>query len=76
VKRAIEAMGGRILEEQPGYLHAIFVSRLFRFVDDLELRLDEGAGVIQVRSASRVGHSDFGVNRKRVERLRERFRSG
>ena len=75
VKGAIEAMGGRIVEERPGYLHAIFTSRFFRFVDDIELRLEEDEGVVQVRSASRVGHSDFGVNRKRVERLRAGFRS-
>jgi len=49
--------------------------RFFRFVDDIELRLEEDEGVVQVRSASRVGRSDFGVNRKRVERLRAGFRS-
>ena len=46
---------------------------MFRFVDDLECRLDAENRVIHVRSASRVGYSDLGVNRKRVERLRARF---
>jgi uncharacterized protein (DUF1499 family) len=53
------------------YLHAECTSAMFRYVDDLELHLRPGDGVIAVRSASRLGHSDFGVNRRRVERLRE-----
>lgn len=53
------------------YLHAECRSALFRFVDDLEVFIDEAEGVIHFRSASRVGHSDFGVNRKRVERLKK-----
>jgi uncharacterized protein (DUF1499 family) len=44
-------------------------------VDDLELELRKGKGTVAVRSASRVGHSDFGVNRRRVENLREVLRS-
>ena len=52
-----------------GYLHAEFTSRLFRFVDDLELHYEPGAFACQVRSASRTGHSDLGVNRKRVAEL-------
>jgi len=51
-------------------LHAVAVSALFRFQDDVELRLEPLAGRIDVRSASRLGHSDLGVNRRRVERLR------
>jgi uncharacterized protein (DUF1499 family) len=45
-------------------------SRVFRFVDDVELRVDDAAGEVDVRSASRVGKSDLGVNRDRVEALR------
>jgi uncharacterized protein (DUF1499 family) len=63
----------RIVEERPGRLHAEVRTRLFRFVDDLHLQLDEPAGVIHVRSASRLGRSDFGVNRRRVEALRAAF---
>lgn len=55
------------------YLHAEFRSAVFRFVDDVEFLADEPAGVIQLRSASRVGSSDLGVNRKRVETIRARW---
>jgi uncharacterized protein (DUF1499 family) len=54
-------------------LHAEFRSAVFRFVDDVEFFADESAGVIQVRSASRVGSSDLGVNRKRIETIRARW---
>lgn len=54
-----------------GYLHAVCASRLFGFRDDLELRIDEDEELVHVRSASRVGRSDLGANRARVERLRE-----
>jgi uncharacterized protein (DUF1499 family) len=57
------------------YLRAECRSAVFRFVDDLELELRKGEGVVAVRSASRVGYSDFGVNRRRVENLREVLRS-
>ena len=68
-KRAVERMGGTVIEETDTYVAATFQSRFFRFIDDVELR-DAGGGVVHVRSSSRVGHSDMGVNRKRVERLR------
>jgi uncharacterized protein (DUF1499 family) len=55
------------------YLHVEFKSAVFRFVDDVEFLLDEPAGVIQVRSASRVGSSDLGVNRRRIEAIRARW---
>jgi len=55
------------------YLHAEFRSAVFRFVDDVEFLVDESAGVIQIRSASRVGTSDLGVNRKRIEAIRARW---
>lgn len=62
-----------VREEAPAYIRAEFRSRIFRFVDDVEFLFAESPGRIHVRSASRVGYSDMGVNRKRVERLRERF---
>ncbi|HEY9596037.1 MAG TPA: DUF1499 domain-containing protein, partial [Cyanophyceae cyanobacterium] len=43
------------------------------FVDDVEFFLDDNANVIQVRSASRLGESDLGVNRKRIETIRAEF---
>ena len=72
----IESMGGRVTVLGQSYLAAQFSSSLFGFVDDLELRLEQEAGLIQVRSASRVGYSDFGANRKRVSRLRELLEAG
>jgi uncharacterized protein (DUF1499 family) len=71
----IEAMPrARVVESAEGYLRAEFRSLLFGFVDDLELAADPAAGVVHVRSASRVGASDLGVNRRRVERIRSRYR--
>lgn len=70
---AVQAAGGEVVRQDPGYLHATFTTTLFRFKDDLELRMDEGRGVIHVRSASRVGYSDFGQNRRRARRLRRLF---
>lgn len=61
----------RIVTRQDRYLHATFTSRIFRWVDDVELLVDEDAGVVHFRSASRVGHSDLGVNRKRMETIRD-----
>lgn len=57
------------------YLHAEFRSAIFRFVDDAEFHLRPDDGIIAVRSASRVGYSDMGVNRKRVERIRDALRT-
>ena len=64
----------KIVVEDGDYLHATFTSLVFRFVDDVEFRIDREAGVIHVRSASRVGYGDMGVNRRRVESIRERLR--
>ncbi len=63
-----------IVLQTTDYLHVEFTSLIFRFVDDVEFRLDAEAGVIQVRSASRIGYSDLGANRKRVEALRAALR--
>jgi uncharacterized protein (DUF1499 family) len=60
-----------IVEERPGYLHAESHSRIFGFVDDLELLASKAGDRVDVRSASRVGYGDWGVNRARVESLRE-----
>jgi uncharacterized protein (DUF1499 family) len=63
----------RIVTQRDDYLHAEFTTPLLRFVDDVEFLADPAAGVIHVRSASRVGYSDLGVNRRRVRRIREAF---
>lgn len=63
----------RIVQEEPDYLKAECRSRIFRFVDDVELLFDDGAKKIHFRSASRLGRKDFGVNRNRMETLRAAF---
>jgi uncharacterized protein (DUF1499 family) len=74
LREAIRAMPRtRIVVEEPGYLHAEASTWGFGFIDDLEARLDEEAGVIHLRSASRLGHSDLGVNAKRVKDVRLRY---
>ncbi len=73
LKEAVQEMGGEIQEEHNGYLWATFTSRIFRFVDDVEFRMDAADRLIHVRSGSRVGYSDLGVNRRRVEKLRALF---
>ena len=62
-----------IIAREPEYLRAVCRSPILRFADDLEFLLDRAAGVIHVRSASRIGHSDLGVNRDRVAVLREAY---
>jgi uncharacterized protein (DUF1499 family) len=59
-----------ITEASDDTVHAEATSLIFRFVDDVDAILDKDTGLIHIRSASRVGYSDFGVNRRRVERLR------
>jgi uncharacterized protein (DUF1499 family) len=63
----------RIVADEGVYLRIECTSRIMRFVDDLEFLADPTAGVLHVRSASRVGRSDLGVNRHRVEMIRRLF---
>ena len=63
----------RMVRVEEGYIHAEFVSSIFRFVDDVEFYFDSSRKLIQVRSASRTGYSDLGVNRRRIEAIREQF---
>ena len=65
----------RPTDEAPGFLHVEFRSRLFGFVDDVEFLLDAPNHRIDVRSASRVGWSDGGANRRRFEAIARRFRT-
>ena len=65
----IEELGGEVVVANKEYMAATFSSSLFGFVDDVEFRLEPSQKRIQIRSASRVGHSDLGVNRKRVETM-------
>ncbi|MCL1463219.1 DUF1499 domain-containing protein [Argonema galeatum] len=63
----------KIISATSNYLYAEFATKLMGFVDDVEFYLDEAAKVIHVRSASRLGQSDLGVNRKRIETIRAKF---
>ncbi len=67
--------GTEVISKTEAYLHAESTSSLMRYVDDLELHLPAGSNMVAVRSASRVGHSDMGVNRERVEALRGALRA-
>lgn len=73
LKSIVQDMGGTIKAESDPYLAATFTSTLFRFVDDFEIRIDPVQKVIHLRSASRVGHSDRGVNKMRIELLKQRY---
>jgi len=68
---ALTLPGAKTAEKKPHYLRVECTSRVFRFVDDLELRIQDGQ--LLVRSESRVGYSDFGVNRKRSDALRQKL---
>lgn len=63
----------KVIRLEEDYMHLECSSRLFRFVDDVEFWFDDADKVIHCRSASRKGYSDLGVNRKRVELIREQF---
>lgn len=76
-KAALEALlpavlgleGVTLVETGGDYLHATVTSRIFGFVDDLELHADRERGVVEARSLSRLGDSDLGVNARRLETL-------
>jgi len=73
LKKIITSLEGMtLITENDNYLHIECKSAVMGFVDDLEFYFSKEK-VIQVRSASRLGYSDFGVNRKRVEKLRKLF---
>ena len=68
--------GARIVRFEGDYLRAEFTTPLMQFTDDAEFWLDREAGVVQVRSASRLGRSDLGANRRRIEAIRAGLKSG
>jgi uncharacterized protein (DUF1499 family) len=74
LRGVIERMpGANVVEQRDDYLYARFETKLLRFVDDAEFWYDPTAQAIQVRSASRLGRKDFGVNRARIEAIREKL---
>jgi uncharacterized protein (DUF1499 family) len=71
LRRAVQSMArATVITAEGNYVYAEYRTPLMRYVDDVELYYDERAGLVHVRSASRLGRRDFGVNRKRVEELR------
>ena len=76
IARIVEDMeGAKIVAREPGYLYVQFTTRLMKYVDDAEFWFDPVARVIHVRSASRLGSSDLGVNRKRIEFIRQQLQN-
>ena len=67
-------MGGSIEDESKDYFASTFSSGIFGFVDDFEIRIDPVKKIIHIRSASRVGHGDMGVNKKRIELLKQLYK--
>lgn len=65
---------GSVRHRERGWLHAEFRSRVLGYVDDVDVEVDEAAGVLRFRSASRFGRWDLGVNRRRMKRLARAFR--
>jgi len=70
VKVVAAQKGAKIIEQTPSYVYAEFTSPLMGYVDDVEFALDAEHGLVQLRSASRLGYSDLGANRKRIEAIR------
>ncbi|MGC1453587.1 MAG: DUF1499 domain-containing protein [Nitrospirota bacterium] len=76
IKKIILSMKrARIITDTGTYIHAEFASAIFGFVDDVEFWFDESTKLIHVRSAARLGYSDLGVNRKRVEYIRAQWKA-
>jgi len=74
ILQVIKASGGEISAANEEYIAATFSVSLFGFIDDVECRLDTSKNRIHIRSASRVGHSDLGVNKKRAETMTRLFK--
>ena len=75
LQKVIEGMERTtIVESTDNYLYAEFQTKLMGFVDDVEFYLDKQENVVHVRSASRLGKSDLGLNRKRIEEIRAKLK--
>jgi uncharacterized protein (DUF1499 family) len=74
IRELIQSMPGALItHDEPGYIHAEFSSKFFKFVDDVEFVLDGETQRIDYRSASRIGYYDFGANRRRLDTIRNRL---
>jgi uncharacterized protein (DUF1499 family) len=77
IRSVVEAMpGAKVVQSENDYLYVQFTTRWMKFVDDAEFWFDPASGVVHVRSASRVGRKDFGVNRARIESIRRAMDAG
>jgi uncharacterized protein (DUF1499 family) len=77
IKAIVQGMDGvRVVKSDRDYLYAQFTTKLMKFVDDVEFWFDPAKNVIDVRSASRLGQRDMGVNRKRIEAVRAALAAG
>ncbi len=63
----------KILKQETNYIHIMAISKIFGFIDDVEFHLVPEKGLIEIRSQSRVGYSDMGANRKRLEKIRKQL---
>ena len=71
IRTVVQSMPGAVVVSSgDDYLYAQFTTRLMKYTDDVEFWFDAATGVVQVRSASRIGEGDLGTNRKRIEALR------
>jgi uncharacterized protein (DUF1499 family) len=73
LKNVVKDMGGTIRTESDNYFAATFTSAIFGFMDDFEVRIDSTQKMIHIRSASRIGYGDAGVNRRRTELLKNLY---
>ncbi|RLA63173.1 MAG: DUF1499 domain-containing protein [Epsilonproteobacteria bacterium] len=70
--KIIAKMGGKVITQKKYYIHATFTSSIFRFIDDLEVYTGD-QDIVQIKSSSRMGHSDLGVNKKRLSDFTFRY---
>ena len=74
IEGAISGAGGTVVSAVDQRVEAIFTTKFLKFKDDVHFELDDDAKLIHFRSASRVGYSDLGANRKRMDALLEEIR--
>ena len=72
-KILLEFPGGQLIKEGDRYLHVEFRTRFLKYIDDVEIIIDDVEKVIHLRSASRAGYWDLGVNRRRLEQIRKKY---
>ena len=75
IKTTLQKMNGTVITEDDSYISATFTSNIFGFIDDFEIRIDRRQKLIHIRSASRVGRSDFGANIKRINLIKKELRA-